>query len=189
MQSAPLVFLGILLIALEFVHAGSQSFLSEIIPGAYQATSDVDRCSGHFPGLSFERLILMGMKTGTLKSLSVGFPSYYMMFMGALFGYIYGASQTYENELKGFTQKRVAVYSGIFIMGLLSLMFVVFRITSGCDTLFSVGVGSFIGIAYGYLLEKLLAYISDRKLTNLMNIPLIRNRAEDGKPIYVCKKA
>ena len=52
----------------------------------------------------------------------------------------------------------------------------------------SVIIGALVGMAYGYGLEMLIAYLSGRTLTNLMNVPLRRDRAADGKHIYVCKK-
>lgn len=187
-QSIPLGILAITMLSLEYVHAGSSSFLAEVIPGVREASSDVQRCSGHFPGISFERLTSMAQQIGTVTTLNNGFPSYYMMFFGALFGYMLGMGQTYSLELEGMPQKRAAVQSGVFIMGVLTVMFTIYRIFTGCDTLISVGIGLFLGLIYGFLMEFVIAMFSDRTLTNLMNIPLIRDRAEDGKPIYVCQK-
>lgn len=183
-QSVPLGILSALMLSLEWVHAGSSSFLAEVVPGVREASKDIQRCSGHFPGISFERLTTMT----TMATLNNGFPSYYMMFFGALFGYMIGMGQTYSLELQGMPQKRAAVYSGVFIMGLLTIMFTIYRFFTGCDTILSVFVGLILGLIYGYSTEILIAMLSDRTLTNLMNIPLIRDRAEDGKPIYVCKK-
>jgi hypothetical protein len=73
-------------------------------------------------------------------------------------------------------------------MGILTLMFLLHRIMSGCDSTFSVIIGALIGLAYGYGMELLVAALSGNTLTNLMNVPLIRDRANDGKYIYVCKK-
>lgn len=188
MQSVPMGMLGIVLLSLEFVHAGSSSFLAEVIPGVHVASKDVQRCSGHFPGISYERLITMATKIGKLTSLNNGFPSYYIMFIGALFGYITGVNQTYSKELDGMPKKRAAVNSGGTIMFLLAILFVIYRYATGCDSLISMLVGAVIGIIYGFIMESLIAYLSDRTLTNLLNIPQLRDRAEDGKPIYVCKK-
>ena len=187
-QSVPLGILAILMLSLEWIHAGSSSFLAEVLPGVHGPSSDVQRCSGHFPGISFERLTTMASQIGTMATMNNGFPSYYMMFFGALFGYMIGMGHTYSLELQGMPQRRIAVQSGVFIMGLLTIMFTIYRIFTGCDNLLSVLIGLFLGLLYGYGMELLIAMFSDRTLTNLMNIPLIRDRAEDGKPIYVCKK-
>ena len=188
LQSAPLGILGLSLFSLEFVHAGLTSGLAETLPGLKEATSDVARCSGHFPGISYERATATLLGEGTLQTLSVGFPSYYMMFFGSLFGYMLAMANTYERELEGMPQKRASIYAGVIVMGLLTLLFAVYRLSSGCDTFFSILIGAIAGLVYGYGFEMLIAALSGRTLTNLMNAPLIRDRAADGKPIYVCKK-
>jgi hypothetical protein len=188
LQSAPLALLGISLFSLEFVHGAVSLMLANAIPDLRSPTEDVGRCSGHFPGVSFERVAATLISQGTLKNISVGFPSYYMMFFGALFGYVLAMAQTYQRELQGLPQKRAAIYAGVVVMGLLTVLFMVSRVFTNCDTPISVVVGALAGLLYGFMMEGLIAYLSDRSLTNLINTPLIRNRAEDGKPIYVCKK-
>jgi hypothetical protein len=188
LQSPPLLVLGVLLMMVEFLHVGISNYFASVVSGTIEASKDAMRCSGHFPGISFERLISMAQQTGSLSILSNGFPSYYMLFMGTLFGYILGMGYTYEKEIEGMPQKRMAVYSGLYIMGVLGIMLIIIRNTSECDSLISILLGSAIGLIFGFLMEVLIAFLSERRLTNLMNIPLIRNRAEDGKPIYVCAK-
>ena len=188
MQSAPLAILGTSLFSLEFIHAGLASFLQNAIPGLNEATKNVSQCSGHFPGISYERVLSGLVNQGTLKTMSVSFPSYYMMFFGTLFGYILGTEQTYSRELQALPKRQAAIYAGTIVMGLLSLLFAVFRINSGCDSFLSVLVGSLVGLLFGYVCEKLVATLSNNTLTNLLNLPLIRDKATDGKPIYVCKK-
>jgi hypothetical protein len=60
---------------------------------------------------------------------------------------------------------------------------------SSCENGVSLIVGLIAGALVGLFLVAFLAYISDRRLTNILAFPLIRNRAADGKPIYVCEKA
>jgi hypothetical protein len=188
LQSGPLALLGVTLFSLEFLHGGIATILGNAIPGLKTASKDVTRCSGHFPGISYERAVASLLSSGTLKTISVQFPSYYMMFFGTLFGYMYAMSETYSKELNGMPQKRAAIMSGIIIMGLLTFLFLINRTLSGCDSFMSVIVGTLLGGLYGYLIENLIAFLSGRTLTNLMNTPLITDRSADGKPIYVCKK-
>jgi hypothetical protein len=188
LQSAPLAILGISLFSLEFFHSGIAILISSAIPGLNEAGKDVSRCSGHFPGISYERAVATILKTGTLKNLSVSFPSYYMMFFGTLFGYVWAMSETYKRELDALPQKRAGVLAGIILMGLLTFLFVVNRTLSGCDSILSVFVGTILGVLYGYGIENIIASLSGRSLTNLMNTPLISDKSVDGKPIYVCKK-
>ena len=189
LQSGPLALLGLSLFSLEFVHAGVATLLAGAIPGLKGTSKDVARCSGHFPGISYERAVATLLGSGTLKTLSAEFPSYFMMFFGALFGYMLGMSDTYKRELEGLPQKRAGIMAGVIIMGLLTFLFLVNRTVSGCDSFLSVLVGALLGALYGYSMETLIAFLSGRSLTNLMNTPLITDRSADGKPIYVCKKA
>lgn len=98
-------------------------------------------------------------------------------------------NQTYSKELEGMPKKRAAINAGATIMFFLAVLFVIYRYATGCDTLVSIVIAAIIGITYGFLTETSIAYLSERTLTNLLNIPLLRDRAEDGKPIYVCKKS
>jgi len=189
LQSGPLAVLGLSLFSLEFVHAGIATLLSSTIPGLKSTSTDVARCSGHFPGISYERVVTTLLGSGTLKTLSVEFPSYFMMFFGSLFGYMLGMSHTYSRELEGLPQKRASIMAGVILMGLLTFLFLINRTFSGCDSFISVIVGSLIGLVYGYSMEMMIATASGRSLTNLMNTPLITDRTADGKPIYVCKKS
>jgi len=188
LQSGPLAILGISLFSLEFLHAAIAMLISSAIPGLNEANKDVSRCSGHFPGISYERAVATILKSGTLKSMSVSFPSYFMMFFGTLFGYVWAMSETYKRELDALPQKRAGVLAGIILMGLLTFLFVVSRTLSGCDSMLSVFVGTILGVLYGYGMENIVAILSGRSLTNLMNTPLISDKSVDGKPIYVCKK-
>ena len=187
-QSLPLGVLGIVMFSLELFHASSTGFFTSVISGVLQASDEVQRCSGHYPGISYERLVSVIIATGSTSTMNSGFPSYYIMFFAALFAYITGVSHTYHRELQGMPQRKAAVYTGLYIMGLLFTLFVTHRYVSGCDSHFSAIIATFLGLFYGYALESIVAWLSDRRLTNLVNIPLISNRAEDGKPIYVCKK-
>ena len=189
LQSIPLGVLGVLLFSLEFIHAGTSGFLASIIPGVHEASKDIQRCSGHFPGISYERLTSTLSQVGTLATLNNGFPSYYMMFIGALFGYMIGISNTYSEELNGMPQRRAAVQAGVYLMGVMVTMFIFYRTYTNCDKYISVFVGLLFGSMYGLFMESLISTASDRTMTNLLNIPLIRNKADDGKPIYVCQKA
>ena len=111
------------------------------------------------------------------------------MFFGALFGYMLAMADTYKRELEGMPQRRAAILAGAVIMGLVGLLILTYRLISGCDSLMSILVGALAGLAYGYGIEMLIASLSGRTLTNLMNAPLIRDRTADGKPIYVCAKS
>lgn len=187
LQSMPLTLLGVSLFSLEFLHAGISSLIVSSIPGLQEPGKDIDRCSGHFPGFSYERAVVTLATSGTMKTLGLGFPSYYMMFFGTLFGYVYALSETYKKELEGMPQRRAAVIAGIAMMGLFTVLFIIYRLLSKCDFFLSVLIATIFGFGYGYVVELIIANLSGRTLTNILNIPLIRDKAADGSPIYVCK--
>jgi hypothetical protein len=61
-------------------------------------------------------------------------------------------------------------------------------IVSECDSIAGLAAGVGIGGVIGLALVLFFAWISDRRLTNILAFPLIRERAPDGKPIYVCER-
>jgi hypothetical protein len=187
LQSLPLALLSIILFTVEFVHAGLSSLIVSSIPGLQEPGKDVDRCSGHFPGFSYERVVTSMIENGTMKTLGLGFPSYYMMFFGSLFGYMYGLSEIYKRELDGMPQRRAAVMAGVIIMGVMTGLFILYRTISTCDSIMSSVIGLLFGLGYGYAIQLIISTLSNRTLTNILNVPLIRDRASDGSPIYVCK--
>jgi hypothetical protein len=72
------------------------------------------------------------------------------------------------------------------ITGLLLLMALLFRIFSGCETVLGALGGTAVGTLLGYFLAIAIGYMSDRKLTNIWGIPLLRDRINAGQPVYVC---
>jgi hypothetical protein len=117
-----------------------------------------------------------------------GWPSYYSVFLGYLVGWIGALPVLYSKELDASPRKKGASILGLIVLGLTVITASIYRIQSGCDSLFGVFVGLLAGIFVGGLLVFGIAWISDRRMTNLFGLPLIRGKAEDGKPIYVCER-
>ncbi len=86
-QSPPFatLFGGILL--LNAVHGPLTHMLSNVMGNTSQSKSDGARCSGHFPGISFDRLISTAI-AGKFGDLEDGVPSYYSTFLGFLGAYV-----------------------------------------------------------------------------------------------------
>jgi hypothetical protein len=63
-----------------------------------------------------------------------------------------------------------------------------YRVYSGCDSMSGIFFGLLGGLVIGLALVVFLAWISDRRVTNILSFPLIRSKAADGKPIYVCER-
>lgn len=185
-QSAPLGALSGSMILLNFIHPVIANFLGEVM-GDTLGIDDAARCTGHFPGVSFERLI--GASSGSsFGKLQAGWPSYYSTFLGFLGAYVASLPVIYQKELAASPRRQAATATGLVVLALVIAICVAYRIFSGCDSAFGTAAGLFSGAVVGIIIVTFLAWISDRRITNILSFPLIRNRAADGKPIYVCER-
>jgi hypothetical protein len=94
----------------------------------------------------------------------------------------------YEKEIRYSPKRSASTTTGLVGLGLIVIIGSLYRILSQCETPTSLFVGLIAGGIVGAVCVFLLALISERRLTNILSFPLIRNRAVDGKPIYVCEK-
>ena len=185
-QSAPLGALGGSMVLLNFIHPVLSGFLSEFVGGTL-GIDDAARCTGHFPGVSFERLI--GASSGSsFGRLQAGWPSYYSTFLGFLGAYVAALPVLYRRELAASPRRQAATTTGLVVLGLVLTICAAYRVFSGCDTAFGTFVGLVAGGIIGLSLVLFLAWISDRRITNILSFPLIRSKTADGKPIYVCER-
>jgi hypothetical protein len=185
-QSPAFAALGGSSVLLSLVHPTIARFFTTYVSGAIGSGSDA-RCSGHFPGISFERI--MDMKSSGFQSLSyTGWPSYYSTFVGFLISYLGVLPFMYQNELDASPKRKASMILGFVVISLVLLTLTLYRLFSGCDTIIGMTVGVLVGAFLGALIVLFMAYISDRRLTNLLGLPLMRDKAADGKPIYVCER-
>ena len=63
---------------------------------------------------------------------------------------------------------------------------IIFRVATGCETKVGAVVGAAFGIALGYFGSIVVGYMSNKRLTNIWGIPLLRDRINNGSPLYVC---
>jgi hypothetical protein len=189
-QSPPLGALTGSILALNVTAPMLQKFLSGFIGDSAVVNNEADRrCSGHFPGVSFERILQLS-DTKSFSDLDHnGVPSYYSLFLGFLTVYVGALPIIYSKEISYSPRRKASTTYGIVILALVVLMCILFRLMSTCENMVSLTVGILAGGLFGLFSVGFLAYISDRRLTNILSFPLIRNRAADGKPIYVCEKA
>ena len=146
-------------------------------------------CSGHFPGVSFERILQLS-DTKSFSDLDHnGFPSYYSLFLGFITAYVSALPVIYSKEISYSPKRQASTTMGLVILSIVVLMCTIYRVLSSCENIISLSAGLVAGALVGLLCVGFLSYISDRRLTNILSFPLIRNRAADGKPIYVCEKA
>lgn len=187
LQSTPLAALSGSIIILNFIHPTLATFLSSVIPGTVQAGAS-STCSGHFPGTSYERLIRMSDEHMFGALDTAGWPSYYSTFLGFLAAYVGAIPFIYSKELSASPRHTTSAIYGCIVLAIVVITTLIYRVTSGCDTVIGSMVGLLSGAFIGICIVGLLAYISDRRITNILMFPLIRDKATDGKPIYVCER-
>jgi len=187
-QSPPLATLGAGFIFLNFLHPPLASFATRIISDTVGPEVDPQLCSGQFPGISYDRLMNMSSER-TFGALNrTGWPSFYSVFLGYLAGYVGLLPYIYGREINASPRRKGASVLGLVVLGLVILIAGIFRVSSGCESVFGLFVGLVAGIFVGGLLVLAVAYLSERRMTNILGLPLIRGKAEDGKPIYVCER-
>ncbi|NBT47979.1 MAG: hypothetical protein EBT07_09215 [Actinobacteria bacterium] len=185
-QSPPLAALTGSIVLLNFIHPVFANFMSDVVGGGDPVGP---ACSGRFgPGISFERLADMSSSKTFGKPDLNSWPSYYSLFLGFITAYIGTMPILYQKELDASPSRRASTTSGLVILGIVIVTAFLYRWLSECDTPFGLLVGAGAGAFVGLMVVLFFAWISDRRLTNLLAFPLIRQRAPDGKPIYVCER-
>lgn len=186
-QSAPFGALTGSMVLHRIFHPIIASFFASVLNGSI-GPGDAERCSGVFPGASFERLIGAASRKefGALSDNS--WPSFYTSFLGFLIGYIGLLPIVYQQELEASQKRKASTVTGLVILALVVLVGIVFRVSSECDNGLGIAVGLFSGFLVGAALMAFLAWISERRITNILGFPLIRSKTADGKPIYVCER-
>lgn len=184
-QSPPFAALSGSIILLNIIQPIIAGFFSTFVGGAIGRN---DSCNGHFPGVSLSRLIQMSSdkRHGALDDS--GWPAYYTVFLGFIGAYAGMMPVLYSEELKASPKRNAAAIVGLIVLCLVVLTCVTYRIIGDCDSILSTLVGLLVGGIIGLLIVVFLAWITDRRLTNILALPLIRNKAADGKPIYVCER-
>jgi len=186
-QSPSLGALGGSMVLLNFLHPRIAGFLGSIFQGIARSEGSGSSCSGHYPGVSLTRMADMasGRSFGAVDY--AGWPSFYATFLGFLGAYIGILPSLYSKEIAASPRRRAASITGLVILIVLLVTCAVYRVMSGCDSPPSLLVGLLVGGIVGALMVIFLAWISDRRITNVVALPLLRGRAPDGKPIYVCE--
>lgn len=187
-QSPPLATLGAGFILLNFIHPKLAEFTTRFVSDTFGPEVDPQLCSGQFPGISYDRLMSMSSER-TFGALNrTGWPSFYSVFLGYLIGWIAPLPIIYKKEIDASPRRSGATTLGLIVLGLVVVIAGIFRVQSGCESVFGLFVGMLAGLFIGGLLVLGMAWISDRRMTNILGLPLIRGKAPDGKPIYVCER-
>lgn len=186
-QSAPMAVFSAAIFTVGFLHKHIAEFVSHVIPGTLSSSDN--RCSGQFPGVTYSHL--MGLSTnsqfGKLSSQKV--PSYYTTLMGFIIGWIGALPTIYADEIEASPTKKSATTGGMVCLVILSLL-VFFHRTFGthCEGSIAVLIGLFVGFGIGLFMVLGLSSITERRATNILGFPLLKNKSAEGKPIYVCER-
>ncbi len=175
------------MILLQFIHKGLTSFTSSYIPNMTYNPANYERCGGRFPGATYGSAFNY-VRNSIFATNTDGWPSYYTTFMGFLAGWIGTLPALYAQELSAVPEKRAASVAGLIILVCLLFLVMLYRIQSDCEGFISVSLGLLGGFLIGVALVWVAAALSDRRATNILGLPLIRNKAAAGQPIYVCER-
>lgn len=180
--------LGIGMIALSFIHKGVSRFMGSVMPGMTGISNDMDKCSGRFPGATYQSLLglSVGRMFGTTETGT--WPSYYSTFMGFLAGWIGTLPALYSRELAASPERAKSATGGIWLLAILLFIVMIYRIVSECEGFPSIAIGLLVGFAIGFVLVLGTSWLTDRRATNILGLPLIRGKTETGEPIYVCER-
>lgn len=180
-QSLAIATFTVCLIIHAGLHTVFAGFLGRNVQGLRRPMVS-GACSGRFPGSSYLRAA-----SGNNNSMTdSGWPSYYASFMGFFMAYLGSLTIIYKAELAASPQRSISTTGGLVVAAIVLLMCILYRLSSGCDDVFGVLAGVAIGGILGFTFVNVLAYASNRSLTNVLALPLLMNTAADGKPIYVC---
>jgi hypothetical protein len=186
-QSAPMAVFSAAIFTVGFLHKHIAEFVSQVVPGT--ASSSDLMCSGQFPGVTFSHL--MGLSSagqfGKLSSQKV--PSYYTTLMGFIIGWIGSLPSIYSQEIDASPTKKSATLGGLISLGILAILVIVHRtVVTGCEGFIAVLSGLLIGFGIGILMVFGISSVTERRATNILGLPLLKNKTAEGKPIYVCER-
>jgi hypothetical protein len=118
------------------------------------------------------------------------FPSGSIFFLAAVIVYILSSTLNFQKELeelgKSEPEWKVRIPLSFTFSILLIIFFVVYKVYYNCDSLMvSLGSTMLGGIA-GFLVYIVHVYLFGRDAVNFLGVPLLADRAANGRPLYVC---
>lgn len=158
--------------------------IMKMSPDAATRTSSMDMCTTGFVAKSWDRLL-----RGSAETLwHPRAPSVFTATIGFFVGYGLALQNLYKEEIDAKVMNRSALTTMAVISALLLITALVFRVSSGCESIVGAVGGALFGLAIGYLGCIALGYATDRRATNLWGIPLLRDRINNGSAVYICPK-
>jgi hypothetical protein len=147
------------------------------------------------PKEGYSKKCVTGFRSPTLEAVSLfsgttssTFPSAPVYLLSTLAAYIYNSLNAQIKELEALGEAYSARYymSTIFLL-LFLFMYCLFRMFAKCDTFGSILMSLIFGLLSGSLLIAQNNALFGADSINLLGIPLLRNAAADGAPLYICR--
>jgi len=157
--------------------------VGSFLPGE-QIVSNLDHCQSGVMATSLAKL-LRGVKNPNTLWRPLA-PSVYTATIGFFAGWGFALQQLYTDEIQAGVVNRSTLVTVSIITAMVMILAVVFRVARGCDTLMGALGGILLGLALGYAGCVIMGYASNRKITNIWGIPLLRDRINNGSPLYYC---
>ena len=118
------------------------------------------------------------------------FPSGPVFFLGAVITYILSSTLNFQKELEelGNSEPEWKTRNPLsFTFSILFLvLYLIYRIYYECDGVMEVLGSTVFGGIVGFLVYLIHVYLFGRDSINFLGIPLLADRAANGKPLYVC---
>ncbi len=149
------------------------------------AAPSSDQCTSGLPSLYQISAV------GNLLS-STAFPSGPTFFVTAALSYLLFSVWSYSEELeqlgKSEPEWKLRIPLGTTFSCALIVAFIVYRVLMKCDSVVTALGSGLFGIGVGYLVYMIHIYLFGRDSTNILGLPLLTDRAAQGRPLYVCAK-
>jgi len=125
--------------------------------------------------------------------ISTSFPSGPVFFISAVILYTMLSIFNFQGELaelgKKESQWKTRLPLSIAFNSLLLLLFITWRYANSCDGIFTILGSTLFGFIAGGMVYLIHVYLFGRDSINFLGIPLLADRAANGRPLYVCAKS
>jgi hypothetical protein len=156
-------------------------------PGGSLGGAD-DPCSGHFPGVSWSRLLSV---VGQDEAVEGAWPSYYMTIMGYVLGFIASQDFIFKDELSmrpaTASSLRYFTIATAFLVVALGIIRLLSSNGKVCEPWASVVLSTAVGMLLAVIYVTIVTTVGGRNKINVLQLPLLEKRVPDEKPIYVCE--
>jgi len=183
LANGPITALALSVLGTQALTTTVGQLVMKYVPDGARVGSSMDSCTQGYVGKSVDRLF---RGTSTEQLWHPIAPSVYQATIGFLAGYGLALQQIYKEEINAGVVSKSLMSSVMIIIGLLVLLALTFRIMSGCETILGAMGGTGLGLVLGFFGTVALAYATNRRMTNVWGIPLLRDRINNGSAVYVC---